>query len=200
MISAAHRRVVWNPTTAEDQAQVLLALEEVLASTHFCNSKRYPALLRYVVEQTLNGHGDEIKERTVGIDVFGRAPDYDTNLDTAVRYSAGEVRKRLALYYIDLADSPVVISLSPRSYRPEFLRLAPEAPADDEISEPASHPEIPEVSVSERHPWPGRLLRSLCCFCWRSSTSGTPPEPMQWGASGRRSSIRRRRRSSASVG
>ena len=126
-----------------------MALEEILASTHFCNSKRYPALLRYVVEQTLSGHGDKIKERTVGIEVFGRAPDYDTNLDTAVRYSAGEVRKRLALYYSDLTDSPVVISLSPRSYRPEFLRLAP---ADDEISEPAPHPDIFEVSVKERHP------------------------------------------------
>jgi hypothetical protein len=56
----------------------------VLASPQFCNSKRYPALLRYVVEQTLLGHGDEIKERTVGIDVFGRTPDYDTNLDTIV--------------------------------------------------------------------------------------------------------------------
>lgn len=168
MISAAHRPLVWNPTTAEDQAQVLLALEEVLASTHFCNSKRYPALLRYVVEQTLNGYGDEIKERTVGIDVFGRAPDYDTNLDTAVRYSAAEVRKRLALYYSDLADSPVVISLSPRSYRPEFLRLAPEAPADDEISEPASHPEIPEVSASERHP-------GLVDCCVRYATSAGGP-------------------------
>ncbi|WP_035356727.1 hypothetical protein [Edaphobacter aggregans] len=155
MISAAHRRVVWNPTTAEEQAEVLIALEEVLASTHFCNSKRYPALLRYVVEQTLKGHGDEIKERTVGIDVFGRAPDYDTNLDTVVRYSAGEVRKRLALYYTDLGDSPVVISLSPRSYRPEFLRLAPDAPPVDEIPAADSHSALPDkldvINVKEKH-------------------------------------------------
>lgn len=103
---------------------MLHALEDVLASSYFCNSKRYPALLRYVVEQTLLGHGDEIKERTVGIDVFGRAPDYDTNIDTVVRYSAGEVRKRLLLYYHEAAEAPVLISLTPRSYRPEFLRLA----------------------------------------------------------------------------
>ncbi len=55
----------------------------------FSNSKRYPTLLRYVVEQTLEGRGDEIKERSIGIDVFGRPPDYDTNLDTIVRYTAG---------------------------------------------------------------------------------------------------------------
>jgi hypothetical protein len=74
------------------------------------------------VEQTLLGHGDEIKERTVGIDVFGRAPDYDTNLDTIVRYTAGEVRKRLALHYHEI-EPQIQISLTARSYRPEFLRL-----------------------------------------------------------------------------
>jgi hypothetical protein len=122
----------WIPTSLDDHSVVLHELEDVLASPHFCNSKRYPALLRYVVEQTLLGHGDEIKERTVGIDVFGRAPDYDTNLDTIVRYTAGEVRKRLALHYHEV-ETPIRISLTARSYRPEFLRLveAPASQADD---------------------------------------------------------------------
>src|SRR5258708_7966789 len=124
MISTPPRRIEWTPASAEEHAEVLQALEDVIASPYFCNSKRYLALLRYVVEQTLLGHGDEIKERTVGIDVFGRTPDYDTNIDTVVRYSVGEVRKRLALYYHEAAEAPVVISLTPRSYRPEFLRLA----------------------------------------------------------------------------
>ena len=124
MISTPPRRIEWTPASAEEHAEVLQALEDVIAGPYFCNSKRYLALLRYVVEQTLLGHGDEIKERTVGIDVFGRTPDYDTNIDTVVRYSVGEVRKRLALYYHEAAEAPVVISLTPRSYRPEFLRLA----------------------------------------------------------------------------
>jgi hypothetical protein len=106
------------------------ALEKALATPQFSNSKRYPALLRYVVDQTLNGNGEQIKERTVGIEVFGRLPDYDTNADTVVRYTAGEVRKRLALYYHAEADAPIQISLSARSYLPEFYRLA-------ETSEPA---------------------------------------------------------------
>lgn len=122
MIHSPQVRQRWNPSSPEEHSEVLQALEEVLASPHFCNSKRYPALLRYIVEQTLLGHGDEIKERTVGIDVFGRTPDYDTNLDTIVRYTAGEVRKRLALHYHEV-DAPIQISLSARSYRPEFLRL-----------------------------------------------------------------------------
>jgi len=138
----------WIPSSPEEHSEVLHALEEVLASPHFCNSKRYPALLRYVVEQTLLGHGDEIKERTVGIDVFGRAPDYDTNLDTIVRYTAGEVRKRLALYYHEI-EARIQISLTARSYRPEFLRLV-EAP----ISEIEAAPEkfAPSTAVVDTPP------------------------------------------------
>lgn len=122
MIQPDQARERWTPSTSEERSEVFHALDEVLSSPYFCNSKRYPALLRYIVEQTLLGHGDEIKERTVGIDVFGRTPDYDTNLDTIVRYTAGEVRKRLALYY-HTVDAPIQISLSVRSYRPDFLRL-----------------------------------------------------------------------------
>lgn len=119
------------------------ALEKILASPQFSNSKRYPGLLRYVVEQTLNGHIDQIKERTIGIEVFGRAPDYDTNADTVVRYSAGEVRKRLAFYNHDASDVRVQISLSARSYHPEFYRIAEEdgfpVVASDEDHQPAKH-------------------------------------------------------------
>lgn len=157
-MSQAHpMRERWTPISPEDHAEVLHALEEVLVSPHFCNSKRYPALLRYIVEQTLLGHGDEIKERTVGIDVFGRVPDYDTNLDTIVRYTAGEVRKRLALHYHEV-EAPIQISLSVRSYRPEFLRLvdAPvteveEAETEETVSPLAmlDHPAV--LKVRRRH-------------------------------------------------
>jgi len=102
------------------------AMEKVLSSPQFCNSRRYPALLRYVVDKTLSGHGDQIKERTVGVEVFGRVPNYDTNSDTVVRYTAGEVRKRLALYYHDADNEPIHILLSARSYLPEFHRVSEE--------------------------------------------------------------------------
>jgi len=106
-------------------------MEKVLASNQFCNSRRYPALLRYVVDQALSGNGDQIKERTVGIEVFGRPPDYDTNTDTVVRYTAGEVRKRLALFFQAVPNAPIQISLSARSYLPEFHRLAAVTGADE---------------------------------------------------------------------
>jgi len=82
-----------------DRAAIQAQLERILANPLFKNSKRYPTLLRYVVERTLDGHPGELKERTLGIEVFGRDPDYDTNLDPVVRTTAAEIRKRLAQYY-----------------------------------------------------------------------------------------------------
>ena len=81
------------------RAEILAQLERILANPLFRNSRRYPTLLRYVVERTLDGHPKELKERTLGIEVFGRDPDYDTNQDPVVRTTAAEIRKRLAQYY-----------------------------------------------------------------------------------------------------
>lgn len=74
-------------------------LERMLANPLFKNSKRYPNLLRYVVEHTLERNPGELKERTLGVEVFGREPNYDTNADPVVRATAGEIRKRIAQYY-----------------------------------------------------------------------------------------------------
>jgi hypothetical protein len=105
-----------------DRESILAELQEVLASPHFCNSKRYPALLQFIVEKTLAGEADLLKERTLGVEVFDRSPSYDTNADTVVRYTAGEVRKRLSLYYHELGRKPRIrISLPAGSYVPEFL-------------------------------------------------------------------------------
>jgi hypothetical protein len=126
----------WHPKSRQDEEEILQEMEEVLASPQFCNSKRYPALLRYVVLSTLSGHSDLLKERTLGVEIFHRPPDYDTNADTVVRYTAGEVRKRLSLYYHD-HESRLQISLPAGSYVPEFL-CNPETP-DPQTDAPHAH-------------------------------------------------------------
>ena len=119
-------RLAWHPVTDEDRSLVRTELTEILKTHHFTSSRRYPALLRYIVAKTLDGQADELKERTVGIEVFQRQPDYDTNNDTIVRFAAGEVRKRLALFYHENAgDRPLQITLPAGSYVPEFYRMAP---------------------------------------------------------------------------
>jgi len=113
----------WHPQTQQECDAVLRELQNVLASPHFSNSKRYPALLKYIVENTLAGKSDLLKERTLGVEVFDRPVTYDTNADTVVRYTAGEVRKRLLLFYHEEGrNSSIRISLPAGSYVPVFSR------------------------------------------------------------------------------
>lgn len=107
--------------SAADSPLIREQLARLLVHPLFANSKRYPALLAYVVEQTLLGNPAELKERSIGIEVFGRSPSYDANADPVVRITAGEVRKRLSQYYYDSThDGEYVIELPIGSYVPTF--------------------------------------------------------------------------------
>lgn len=100
-------------------------VELLLESPHFRNSKRYPRFLSKIVECSLSGHLDELKERTLGYSVFDRSPDYDTGADPIVRITAGEVRKRLAQYYQEPGHEHLVhVSLPVGTYIPEFNFLS----------------------------------------------------------------------------
>ena len=104
--------------------KVLEHLECILSHTLFRNSKRYAAVLRYIVEGTLKGNKSQLKERTIGIEVFSRTPDYDTANDHVVRSAMSEVRRRLAQYYRENgSESEVRIELQPGSYVPHFKRV-----------------------------------------------------------------------------
>ncbi|HEY1206762.1 MAG: hypothetical protein ABSH46_09905 [Bryobacteraceae bacterium] len=120
-------------------------LERVLASHEFRSSKRSQEFLRYVIENTLSGHGDLLKERTIGIDVFGRSADYDPSDDATVRVKAGEVRKRLGLYYSsEGAQDPLRIEMPFGTYVPEFRP----APAGAVAVAPASAHPVPAPALA----------------------------------------------------
>jgi hypothetical protein len=110
-------------TTPELTADMIRAQLDLLVRDEvFRSSKRSVAFLKYVVEQTLKGSADQIKERTIGAEVFGRDPSYDTNLDHIVRTAATELRKRLATYYVDEKHrSELRMELVPGSYIPKFV-------------------------------------------------------------------------------
>lgn len=109
-------------TTPELTAEMIRAQLELLVRDEvFRSSKRSVAFLKYVVEMTLKGSADQIKERTIGVEVFSRDPSYDTNLDHIVRTAATELRKRLASYYVDEKHrSELRMGLIPGSYVPRF--------------------------------------------------------------------------------
>ncbi len=134
-------------------------MARILASRHFRNSKRSPSLLRYSIERSLQGNHEHLKERTVGIEVFGRNPDYDTNADPVVRMAAVEVRKRLALYYDDPEhEAEIRIDFPPGSYVTEF-RAPPSADLLP-VETPESSLVTPTATV-ERRTRPGMLALVL---------------------------------------
>ena len=126
-------------------------LERILAHPLFTHSKRYPLLLRWVVERTLEGHSAQLKERTLGAEVFGREPSYDTNTDPVVRITAGEIRKRIALYYHEAGrENEVRIELPCGSYVPEFhrpLQAEREAKSPVEVQPAMARPKAGRTTV-----------------------------------------------------
>jgi hypothetical protein len=112
---------MWVPQSEQDREMVRRQMRRLLETTHFRNSRRYPALFRFIVEETLEGRGEFLKERLIGVQVFGRPADYDTATDPIVRVTIAEIRKRIAQYYHDEAhDHEMRIELLPGSYEPEF--------------------------------------------------------------------------------
>jgi Tfp pilus assembly protein PilF len=95
----------------------------IAASKVFARSERLRSFLSFVVEETLAGRGERIKEYTVAADVFGRSATYDTGSDALVRVEARRLRRKLSEYYeTEGRAATVVIELPMGSYRPVFSR------------------------------------------------------------------------------
>jgi hypothetical protein len=135
-------------------------LNQILHSSNFQGSKQCQALLKYLVEHSLGGQNGEssLKERTIGIEVFGRKHDYNTADDAIVRARVGEVRKRLAQYYLSPEGqaSPVQIDIPHGSYRPTFtFRLE----KDTESKDPPIklHPQVEPPQGREEYTEPAAV-------------------------------------------
>ena len=99
------------------------SLEKVLRSALFKDALQLQSLLRYIVENSIQGHDNVLKERIIGMNVFGRKPDYETADDPIVRSRVGQLRRRLEQYYEsrEAEGAPVQIVIPPGSYRPTFV-------------------------------------------------------------------------------
>jgi serine/threonine-protein kinase len=97
-------------------------LERILASPGFLGANRRARLLRYLVEEVLQGCGDSLKETVIATEVFERSPDYDPQVDSLVRVEMGRLRSRLQEYYGQAAAlEPVRIEIPKGAYRPTFV-------------------------------------------------------------------------------
>jgi hypothetical protein len=179
----------WTPSSELEKEAVQQQLERLLASTLFHSSKRYAQFLRFVIGRTLEGHGHDLKERILGIEVFDRPPDYDTNIDPIVRVTAAEIRKRIDQYYHDPKHSQEIrLFLPSGSYAPQFswpgypngLAVAPSAPPNGSSVAPQTVTEsdkaklVPHRWISTKALLPVTILAILVTITgagiwWRAS-------------------------------
>lgn len=147
----------------------------ILSSALFRNSRRFPAFLRHTVEHALRSP-EPLKERTIGHEVFGRDPAYDTAQDPVVRMTAAEVRKRLAQYYQAPEHSgELVISFQPGSYVPEFVVSARD-PAPQPVQTTETQPAIPDPPRRRRKWWVAVALAvGSLAIAGAIATSGRSP-------------------------
>jgi adenylate cyclase len=119
--SVAHTDAV----TPIPEPDIRAELDRILASKGFAAAGRLSRMLRYVVDKTLAGEMDQLKEYSVGIEVFERDEKYDPRLDSIVRVEAGRLRSKLDEYYNgEGGGSPIRISLPRGGYSAQFSAWA----------------------------------------------------------------------------
>jgi hypothetical protein len=97
-------------------------IHEILEGEAFKGSHRSGQFLSYIVDQAVSGHFELLKERMIGIELFGRPPSYDTSEDAIVRVTASDVRKRLLQHYGKYGTvSEFRVTLPLGSYVPEII-------------------------------------------------------------------------------
>jgi len=135
-----------NPPSVESRGvtpeAVRAEVGRIIGSRHFRSSKRSQQFLRYVVEQKLLGNESVIKERLIGIEVFGRDNNYVTGDDPVVRVQAGEVRRRLELYRAESQEEEGIwLELPTGTYVPVFHIRHASAPIESGVDSPAKSDE-----------------------------------------------------------
>jgi hypothetical protein len=134
--------------------EVLRWLERIFVSQLFFRSYRLSQFLRFVVERSLSGRRDQIKEYTIGTEVYGRNSDFDPSVDSIVRVEARRLRKKLTTYYEgEGASDEIVISFRPGTYIPSYERgSVSRLTAKSEILQNSSRDEVGASCVNTGEP------------------------------------------------
>lgn len=165
-------------------SEIQSELDRILATRWLRESHQLRSLLRHVVEETIEGRADGLKEYSLGLAVFHRPPDYDPRNDAIVRVQASLLRKRLAAYYEhEGRGSKLRIELPRGGYVPEFREVK------DEPAPPAELDLAPPPARRSRR-WPlfaaglaaGLLISAAALWLTRTPRMSAPDCPALWGA------------------
>ena len=120
---------ICSPNIAPGRDEILQQLERILIDRRFTASGKNAGFLRYVVETTIEGKSEEIKEVVIATEIYGRSTDYDPKTESIVRVEATRLRSKLRSYYEqDGRNDCVRITIPKGSYVPRFERISNEYP------------------------------------------------------------------------
>jgi hypothetical protein len=168
--------------TKSDIAALQQHVKEVIEGEVFKGSHRSVQFLQYIVDKAIAGHCESLKERVIGMELFGRSASYDTGDDAIVRVTASDVRRRLLEHYGRYGStSEFRIALPAGSYIPDITRKANgAATVDGRLAhrEPTLHPGDSAAIDAKLAPLP---LESIVDHSGALQVPTTPP----WGLSKR---------------
>jgi hypothetical protein len=124
-------------------------LRTVLESRLFRQAPTLSHLLRYLCEKLFAGESSQIKEYSIGVELFRRGDSFDQETDSIVRVEVNRLRKRLADYYAgEGATHKLQIVIPVGQYVPSFIRN----PSQPEPKEEKPAPEAAAAPQPEA-PW-----------------------------------------------
>jgi TolB-like protein len=104
--------------------EILEQVELICNSPEIKTKKLACSFLRFVVNETLEGRGDQLKGYTIGVSVLGKDQNFDPEQDSLVRIHAGRLRRLLHTYYLDAGkNDPIYIDIPKGGYHPVFKRI-----------------------------------------------------------------------------
>jgi len=122
-------------------------LSQLMETSSFRDSERHRRLLEFLVESTLKGDAENLKEFVIAAEVWGRDVSFDPRIHSTVRVEIGRLRARLERHYAgEGASDPVRFRIPTGSYGVEFQPTSPDpAPVIAPVSGSDSHFEIIEL-------------------------------------------------------
>jgi len=146
--------------------EIQSCVDRILQGGTFRNAPSSRRLLKYLVDHSLAGDADQLKEYTIGVDAFHKPDDYDPRLDSTVRIQIGRLRQKLSEYYREEGkDDELVVDLPKGRFRlicePRSAAVASAEEVSELVQEPAAMP-------PSRRAW--RDGRGAC-----ARRSGAPP-------------------------
>jgi Tol biopolymer transport system component len=156
-------------------------LARILSSDVFTRSDRLSAFLRFIVEKTLNGEGDSLKEHVLAVELYGKAADFNAAADPIVRVDARRLRDKLREYYASAPHDDVLIGVPKGSYTPVF-EVNPAAAAAPVVTLPWVAPAAAPIDSrrrSFRRVWVAAagvvVIGAMVWVSIRMSTRSEPP-------------------------